>query len=193
MEDLQKRVKGFINISIIMSFFFVILGIVFLLFPQKSLDVIRWIFCILTFSVGLFMVISDFTRKNYIPFLSASAIGAVLVIIGLVFAIYPNVMSIFPMILGAWFVVNSVSSLRFNLSIRGQRTFSAAMITTFLTFICGILLVLNPWAGQAAMMVFTGIMMIVYSVSNIIDMAVLRVNLEKIEKSFKKYIAQIEK
>ncbi len=178
--------------SIMMSLCFTLLGIVFLIFPEKSLDVIRWIFCILTLAIGLFMIISDFSRKSYIPFFSASAIGAILVIIGLVFAIYPDVMSIFPVILGAWFVVNSVSSLRFNLAMKGQSSFSAAMLTTFLTLVCGILLILNPWGGQISMMIFTGVMMILYSISSIVDMVVLRSNLEKIEKSFKKYIDRIE-
>ena len=190
MENLEKRIKSFINMSIMMSFCFTILGIIFLIFPEKSLDVIRWIFCVLTFAIGLFMVISDFTRKTYTPFFSASAIGAILVIIGLVFAIYPNVMSIFPMILGAWFVVNSVSSLRFNLAIRGQNAFPTAIIATFLTLVCGILLILNPWNAQVGMMIFTGTMMIVYSISSIVDMVALRKNLAKIEKSFKKYIEQ---
>ena len=191
MQNLQKKIKSFINTSIGISALFALLGIIFLIFPEESLNTIRWIFCIIALVSGFYLIAIDFSRKIYMPFFNTSAAGAILVVLGIVFALYPNIMNIFPVLLGAWFVINAISSIRFSMALQGSTSFNLAISMAILSLICGILLLINPWGGQISMMMFVGVMLLIYSVSNIADMIVLKRNLAELGKNLKKMMGKV--
>ncbi|MBQ3309777.1 DUF308 domain-containing protein [Candidatus Saccharibacteria bacterium] len=192
MYGLKKKLNSFINASIGISAIFTVLGILFLIFPETSLDVIRWLIAATSGIAGVYLVASDFSKKRISPFFSTVAIGAVLIIIALVFAVYPNVMNIFPIVIGAWFIVSAISSLRFAMTLRGTTSGSLSIIAAVLSIICGILLIFNPWGGQISLMIFAGIMMIVYGISNIIEMLVIRQNVKVVSDNIRELAKSVE-
>ena len=187
MNNVQKKVNTFINSSILVSLGFFVLGVVFLAMPSLSLDIIRWIIAISSLVIGMILVAADFGKKRTFPFFSTTIAGIVLLIIGLVFIRHPNVMDIFPIILGAIFIISAFSSGRLTSALRGTNAGRYATISTLLAIICGILLIANPWEGNISMMIFAGIMMIVYSLSTFVDMVVLKKNVKELSKQLKEF------
>lgn len=185
MQGIKKKINGLINTTIGVSAVFMGLGILFLLFPETSLDVIRWFIVVVMMIAGVYLIASDFSRKNVNPFFSTITMGAVLVIIALIFAMYPNIINIFPIVIGAWFVVSAISSLRFATTLRGTTSGALAIITAVLSLICGLLLIFNPWGGQISIMIFAGVMMIIYGISNIVEMVTIKHNIKEVSEAFK--------
>lgn len=160
------------------------LGIFFLIAPGTSLDMIRWIIAVLCLASGAYLVASDIKRSATILF-GTSIIGAILLILGLLFAVRPSIMNIFPSVIGAWFIISAITSGRFSAVLRGTSAGTYAIVTSILSLICGILLILNPWESQVAMITFSGIMMIIYGVSSLVDAAVLKHNVSELAKKLK--------
>lgn len=185
MNGLKKKFNSFINASIGISAAFTALGTLFIFFPETSLDVIRWSIAALSMIAGVYLVAADFSKKRLSPFFGTTAMGAILIIIALVFAIYPDVMNIFPIIIGAWFIINALSSLRFATTLKGTGAGSLSIVVAVLAFICGMLLIFNPWGGQISIMLFAGIMMVIYGISNIIQMATIKNNIKDVSDTFK--------
>lgn len=187
MNNVQKKVNTFINSSILVSLGFFVLGVVFLAMPSLSLDIIRWVIAIGSLIIGTILVAADLGGRRTFPFFSTTIAGIVLLIIGLVFIRHPRVMDIFPIILGAIFIINAFTSGRLTTALRGTNAGKYATITTILAIVCGVLLIANPWEGNISMMIFAGIMMIVYSLSTIVDMIVLKKNVKELSKQLKSF------
>lgn len=185
MKEIKKKVSSFINISIVSALLLILLGIIFLVAPDTSLDMIRWIIAIFCLVAGAYLIISDLTRRVF-PLFSTSFFGVVLLILGLVFAVQPSVMNIFPIALGVWFVASAVASGRFAVVVKSADAGIFAIISTILSLICGLLLIINPWGGQIAMVTFSGIMMIIYGVSSLVDLFIIKHNIDELAKSLKK-------
>lgn len=188
MQEIQKKINIFINTSIFVSLAFGVLGAMFLIMPSLSLDLVRWAIAIGALATGAYLVLSDLGRRRATPYFSTSFAGIVLLILGLVFAMHPGVMNVFPIVLGSIFIVHAFSSGRLTLALRGTPAGTYAMITSILSIICGVLLITNPWGGNISMMIFAGIMMIVYAISTIVDMCVLKKNIKGLAKQLKKYL-----
>ena len=191
MKEIQKKIQKFINASIVTSVAFIVLGILFMIFPEGFLNVLRWIIAVAAFATGIYMIAAEVSRRAVMPFFSTTALGAILIVIGLIFATHPGATSIFAVVLGAWFIVSALSSLRFSAALSG----SSALVSTIfsiLSLICGILLIMNPWAGSISVMTFIGIMMIIYAASSLIDMLILKGHLKDLSKKMKGLVVDIE-
>ena len=185
MQGLEKKANSFVNASIATAVAFLALGISFLIFPESSLEVMRWLIAILALIAGIYLIANDLSRRHYFLLFSTMGLGVVSIIIGMIFIKYPNVMNLFPIILGAWFIITSVTSLRFIAAIRGSSGYAVALITSILSLICGLLLLLDPWNGQISMILFDGIMIIVYELNSIVDMFILKKNIKEISNRLK--------
>ena len=187
MKEMKKKINGFIMTSLISALLLVGLGLVFLLAPGTSLEVIRWIIAIFCLAAGAYLVVSDF-RRRVLPFFSTSFVGVILLVLGFLFAVRPSIMNIFPAVIGCWFIVSAIASGRFSAALRGTSSGMFAIITTVLSLVCGILLILNPWEGQVAMVTFAGVMMVIYGVSSLIDTLIIKHNIDDVSKAIKEAV-----
>ena len=183
---MKGKVKSFINSAIIMAVSFIILGLVFILFPEGSLDTIRWITAIFFFAAGAYMLAANASAKQ--PMFGATLLGVILLIGGLVFAVNEGVMNIFPIILGAWLIISALSTVQYSIALQSPNAKAWSGLTSILSIICGILLIVNPWGGQIAMMKFAGIMMVVYAISSLINLITLKNNIKDLSKKFDKLV-----
>ena len=183
---MKNKIKTFINSAIIMAAAFAVLGLVFIIFPQGSLDTIRWIVAIFFLVSGVYMLARNAGSKN--PMFGGTILGALLLIAGLVFAFNPGIMNIFPIILGAWFIISSMSTIRYATALKDSSAKTWSFATSILSVACGLLLIINPWGGQVAMMTFAGIMMLIYAISSLIDLITLKNNLHDLNKKFDKLV-----
>ncbi|MDO4889438.1 MAG: DUF308 domain-containing protein [Candidatus Saccharibacteria bacterium] len=183
---MKNKIKTFINSAIIMAAAFAVMGLVFILFPQGSLDTIRWIVAIFFLVAGVYMLARNAGSKH--PMFGGTILGAILLIIGTVFAFNPGIMNIFPIILGSWFIISSMSTIRYATALQNSSAKTWSFATSILSIICGLLLIINPWGGQIAMMTFAGIMMLIYSISSLVDLITLKNNIHDVNKKFDKLI-----
>ena len=183
---MQKAVKKFINLSIIIAVAFVLVGLFFILFPQTSLDVLRWTIAIFFLDAGAALLANALTSKRA-PFFGGTVLGTLLFIVGILFAVNPGVMDVFPIILGSWFIVSSVSTLRYASSLESTASI-VAVGAAIVSIVAGVVLIINPWSGTIAMTVFAGIMMLIHAVASLVDLLTLKRNFDDLSGRFNKLI-----
>ena len=191
MQAVQKKINGYLNAGIMTAAVFIVLGVLFLVFPEGFLNILRWIIAVVSIVSGASMIAAELTRKKGAPFFGATALGAILVVIGLIFATHEGATGIFAIVLGAWFIVSSLATLRFSSALTGSSAFLSTLMA-IISFVCGLLLIINPWGGSVSMMIVIGILMIVYAASTLVDLCVMKGHLKDLSKKFKNLVIDVE-
>ena len=189
MEKIEKKVKSFINASIGTSVIFLVLGLIFLIAPDLSLDIIRWFLAIAALSAGLSIIIRNSMSRAY-AFSGTTIIGVMLVLIGLVFMFYPSIMNVFPILLGVWLIASAISSIGAATTLKNKSDSAVIIFTGIVSIICGILLMANPWSGSISVIMLAGIMMMVHALANIIDLAVFKKNFNDLSEEVNDFIGR---
>ena len=189
---MQENIKKLLNASIASSVVAAILGVLFLIFPVESLDVFRWIIAILSFAIGGLMLFNELARRKSSPHFGATAIAAIFIVVGFIFATRPAATNVFSIILGAWFIISAIGTLRLTMSLRGSSAFMS-VIFALVSLIAGILLITNPWGGTVSIMVLLGVCLLVYGVSNAINTYVFKSNLKELSKRLSAAVKKEEK
>ena len=190
-----KKLNSFINSSICISIMFIIIGIIMVIMPKMSLEILGVILSVILIINGVILMITDIKlNNNFIPvdMLPASMLS---ILLGIMILIYPNILSIIiPLMLGTWFIMTSIFKIRLTLYLsKIQNTpWLLLMLISILSIVCGFILILNPIDSSVAITLFIGIVIIVYAISDIINMIVLKRNLNKLTKYFKENIKIIE-
>ncbi len=190
-----KKLNSFINSSICISIMFIIIGIIMVIMPKMSLEILGVILSVILIINGVILMITDIKlNNNFIPvdMLPASMLS---ILLGIMMLIYPNILSIIiPLMLGTWFIMTSIFKIRLTLYLsKIQNTpWLLLMLISILSIVCGFILILNPIDSSVAITLFIGIVIIVYAISDIINMIVLKRNLNKLTKYFKENIKIIE-
>lgn len=190
-----KKLNSFINSSICISIMFIIIGIIMVIMPKMSLEILGVILSVVLIINGVILMITDIKlNNNFIPvdMLPASILS---ILLGIMMLIYPNILSIIiPLMLGTWFIMTSIFKIRLTLYLsKIQNTpWILLMLISILSIVCGFILILNPINSSVAITLFMGIVIIVYAISDITNMIVLKRNINKLTKYFKENIKIIE-
>lgn len=190
-----KKLNSFINSSICISIMFIIIGVIMVLMPKMSLEILGVILSVVLIINGIILMITDIKlNNNFIPvdMLPASMLS---ILLGIMMLIYPNILSIIiPLMLGTWFIMTSIFKIRLTLYLsKIQNTpWILLMLISILSIVCGFILILNPIDSSVAITLFIGIVIIVYAISDIINMIVLKRNIKNMAKYFKENIKIIE-
>lgn len=192
---MQKKLNSFINSSICVSIIFIVLGIIMVIFPKTSLTVLSISLSILLILNGIYLIIIDVKLNDrFIP-IDMLPTGILSILLGAIMLLYPNTLSIIiPIVLGTWVIITSILKLRLVISLRNFKNtpWILILIISILSIICGFILILNPTITSITLTLFIGIMIIVYAISDIIDMIVLKKQVKNLAKYFKENIKIIE-
>ncbi len=190
-----KKLNTFINYSILISILLTILGIVMIIFPKTSLNTFAIILAIFLIIGGIYLIILDIRmHENLIP-VDTLFQGILSIIVGILMFIYPDTLSIIiPIALGTWFILSSIVKLRISLPLRyiDSSLVTITIILSILSIICGIVLIINPTITSITITLLAGITLVIYSISDIIDMIIFKKNIKEIVKNFKKNIKVID-
>lgn len=187
-EILEAKISKGISAAIISSLAFVILGILFIVFPENFLDILRWIIAIIFLAGGMMLVFAGL-RSRF--FLGGTIFAAILIAVGLLFATQPGITAIFSVILGVWFIVSALVSFSASSTLSGSIAFVSGVMS-FISLVCGILLIINPWGGSISMMMFLGVVTIIHAVSSLADAMIMRSHLKDIGKKIKPMVIEGE-
>ncbi|MBQ3410042.1 DUF308 domain-containing protein [Candidatus Saccharibacteria bacterium] len=192
MQKAEKVIKSYLDTAMGYSVLMIALGLIFLIFPGISLDVIRWILSVGLMALGLVLIINDLTKRSVLSMFSGAIGGVLLFVMGLVIMMHPAVMEIVPIVLGIWIIVSSVFSLRLAAALRSTGSAAASALMSVVSIICGVLLITRPGIGNIAIMVYVGIMLIIYAVSSLVDLIVIRSHVDRISKYFDEKVKFID-
>lgn len=179
MENLKIILKKYSWASILESMMFAILGIILVCRPEGTVKMITGVLVTIFIVKGILKIINYFSSKGINDFFNYDLIyGLTSIFIGFVVMFYMNIIgSIFRIIIGIWIIYTSF--VRINASIQIKRFGSEAWIYSFILalimFACGLYVVIN----SNAIIVSIGIIMIVYTVIDIIENIIFMKNVDK--------------
>ena len=186
---MSKEINKYLNLSIVMSILFVILGVFLVVLPESSINTIAYMLASFLLVYGTFNFIDSFTI-NPIFFFMKMASSAISIILGIVIFLNPDIFkNLIPIALGIFFIISGAFSSRISFIIKDiDNSYILSLFTSILMIICGVVLIINP--GNTALVITTliGIILIVYSVSAIVDMFVFKSRVKEIDKYFSKLL-----
>ena len=175
-------VKKELNISIITSIIYIILGIIIVLNPGETITIVCKIIAILAIIYGIIISIiniSNLKEEGNLIF------GVMLIVIGVSLLIYPNSLSILISLgLGIWFISSSINRIKFAVLVKDVKEFNWLIIlcSAIITLLIGIAFIFTPLSTVATLTTIGGILMIVYSICDLFEIIFIKKNIKVIEK-----------
>lgn len=193
MRDFANKINNFLNAAINTTILMVAIGIFLALFPTLSLEITRWIFIIALVSAGLSMITADLTGKKRGGIISGTVLGSFNLLLGLIILINPGILSIIPIAIGFYIVISSLTKLRMTLALKeiSNSAFTASILMNIISVVSGIIIIFQPIASTAVAVMLLGAMLIVYGISDLINIIILKAHVQEFSKkmkSAKKYL-----
>lgn len=192
-----KKLNNYIYSSILISVVFIILGALCVIKPDISFNAISTTLTCIFIINGLLLLIIDY--KNNSIFMNNFLYGVLSLVIGIILLIYPNTLKmILPFTVGLWFMISSLFNLKYSFYLKNESLgyMILTMIMAIISITCGVVLVSRPLESINILTITLGITLLIHSISNIIDMVIIKKYIDKIVKKMKHYIsefAQIDK
>lgn len=186
-----EKVNNYIYASITISLIFIMLGIMCVVKPDISFDIISIVLTIIFILNAILLLIVDFTSKSI--FMNNFVYGVLSLIIGIILLIHPNALkTILPFIVGIWFVISALLNIKFSFYLKNETTgyMLLTIIMAIVSIMCGFILIIKPLESLDVLTMTLGITLIIHSLSNIIDMLVIKKYINKIVKNIKYYISE---
>lgn len=180
MENIEKIFKKTGWASILTSVVFAILGLILAFYPDTTLKVISCILGIIFIAIGIFKLVNYFLAKGKYDFYNYDLIfGLMAVVIGIVTIIFKDTIeSIFRIIIGVWIIYSSLIriSASFKLKTMKLDAWMYSLILALLMLACGLFITFK--AGSIVIAI--GVVMIVYSIIDIIEDVIFMKNVKDI-------------
>ena len=188
-EILNKTANSFIISSVLV----LVVGLVMVIFPEISMETIGIIAAAYMITHGIVLIYLEIlANKYYLPF-DGILPGVFSILMGVVLCYKPSILPVvFTIIFGLWIIASSINFIKVALHLRNTRLpWVQILIFGILDLIIGIVLLINPFASTVSIVVFTGIMLIVHSVIDIIDMSIIKKEVKEISKELSKQLKEI--
>ncbi len=190
-----KKFNQFLNEAIGISIIFLLLGIIIIVYPNISIHLIAYFIASLFLLNGVYLITLEiFNRTIFFP-IDTLINGIISTLLGFILILYPNIFQvIIPIILGIYFIFGSIFKLRLALLLKeiNYSSWIISLISTVLSILCGLLLIIYPETSSIALIMITGITFIIYAIADIIDLTILKKNVNALIKEFKKNIKVID-
>ncbi len=186
-----KKLKQFVNYSIFSSILFIILGGLMSLFPELSLSVFSYFIAMMGIIFGIYLIILDIMNRNNLIPIDTMISGILLLIFGILLFMYPGTLNmLIPIVLGIWFIVSGVNQLKISGYIKevSNSSFILTILCGIISIICGVVFIFNPLTSSSVVTMVSGMFIIIFSISNIVDAIVFKKHIKKIEKEIEKRI-----
>ena len=183
---MKKIPRSFIRDYSLTALVFILLGVLFIIFPETSRKIICYIFGGFLCLVGIFRIIEYF--KTPIS-LHQYSLGLVMGIIAIGFGIFviarPDVIQkVLPTILGLSVLLDSLIKLQYAVDMIRihDKSWRYSLIMSLITAVFGTLLLINPFRTMDTLLQFLGISMIVNGITDTVALIVLFSRIKKSKK-----------
>ena len=175
-----SKINKFLYSSIALSILMFVIGIIFIIEPEASFNTITYILAIVLIINGIYFL---FEKETSIFFTGFITFGVVEILLGVVMFLNPDIVkTLFPIVTGIIMISKSAIDLRFSflLNKNGYRNWLGLAICAVISIACGLIIIFYPSIGTVALTTYLGILITVYSVSNIIDTIMFKKNINEI-------------
>ena len=183
MLEIMKRE---LNVSIIASIIYIILGFIVISNPIATLNIVSITISISAIVYGIVITvinIANFKQEGNLLF------GILLLVMGISLLIYPSSLNVLISLgIGIWFIASSVSRIKFATLLKDVQGINwiIILISAVITLMIGISFIFTPLASAVTLTTVSGILMIVYSICDIFEIIFIKRNIKEIEKALKK-------
>lgn len=180
MKYIEKIFKKTGWISILESIIFAIIGIILIYNPEGTIKLISYTLGTIFIIIGIFKIINYLSAKGKYSFYNYDIIyGLMAIIIGIITMIYSNTIgSIFRIIIGIWIIYSAL--IRITLAIKLKRikveVWKYTLGIAIIMLICGLYITIN----SGTIIVTIGIIIVIYSVLDIIEDIIFMKNVKDI-------------
>ena len=182
MEYLEKIFKRTGWTSLLTSLVFAILGVLLITNPEGSTNVVSLIVGILFIIVGLYKLVDYcLTRGKYNFYNYDIAYGIIAIILGIITIAYKSqIETIFRVLIGIWIVYTGIIRLilSFNLNLVESTTLICSLLISIVMIVCGLYTIFV----SNAIVVTIGIVILIYSILDMIEDIIFLSNIKKLEK-----------
>ncbi|MBQ8891637.1 MAG: DUF308 domain-containing protein [Bacilli bacterium] len=191
---MKKTFQNITNSIICVSALALIIGLIIIFYPSISLKTFGIIGAIYLIIHGLILISLEMRiTKIFVPFESMLT-GVLSIVLGIVLLSKPDSASILIAVsLGMWIIVSSINSIKVACFFRKIKDFPSTLIIilSILDIVMGYLAILNPFEASITLALYLGVMLVVHSIFNIVDMIILKKNLKDKEKFIKEKISKL--
>ena len=181
----MKTIFKNITTSVIwLSILAILLGIVLVAYPGISLIALGISVAAYLILHGITLIILDIKAWSlYIPF-NGLLQGILCVILGILLAKYPADIAIYiGVAVGLWIIASAFEGIRLASALRGTGApWVLMIIINIIDVLIGALVIYSPVLSSLSLTMGLGIILIVHSVINIIDMIIVKKNIKDVEK-----------
>lgn len=162
-------------------------------YPDISFNAISYCIAGILIINGLVLFVVDY--KTYSLFVNTFFYAILSIIGGILVLIHPNALKMaIPICLGIWFIAGGLFKLRFSAYLRDSNAFYRilSVIANIITIVCGVILLMNPIESVEIVTVSMGIILLVYSIADLIDMIVIKKNVNGISRFIKDEVSRFK-
>lgn len=183
---MKKLVNEFLTMSLMTSIILIIVGAILLILPGLSLSVMCYAIATILIINGIMIAYNSYQGNEQIRLFDGFTWGILCIIIGAFLIFNPNIfISIVPIILGLWIIINSCFKLRICMAMDKDNDFASALIMSLITLVCGLFLLFNPIDSAELLTRIIGLVIIIYATIDLVETTTFKRNIKKIEKIFK--------
>ena len=167
MEWIKRAKSTYIAVSVIM----VILGAVLMLNPGLSMLTLCYLIGGLMVIFGITRLVGYFSKDHFrLAFQFDLALGIFCMLAGIVILVHPNnIMKLLPVIIGLFVTIDGVFKMQTAIDSKrfGLKRWYAILVLAAVTCVFGLLLIIDPFAGGKALMIFFGATMMIDGIQNL--------------------------
>lgn len=195
MQSFTNKINSFLTAAVNTTVLMICVGFFLALFPTLSLKITRWIFIIALIAAGVNMISADFSGKKKGGLISGTVFGSFIILLGLIILTNPEVLSIIPIAIGFYVVISSLTKLRMTLALKeiSNSAFTASILMNIISVISGLIIIFQPITSTTVAVMILGIMLIIYGVSDLINIVILKNHVQEFSKKMKtakKYLTE---
>lgn len=178
---MKNMFSNFLKLSILSSIIFILFGLLLFINPDGVITSISLIIGLILLIIGIVELVCYF--KDRINYQNILMLSLFFIATGIILISNPNIIAtIIPIFIGVCMLALGIQKIDIAMLIKGSDRWVYILITGIITLLCGILLIVNPIKGAFIATKMIGLIIMVYSVLDIIDCLVLKKNVKEINK-----------
>lgn len=167
----MKTLKHYRLLAIVLSCCMIALGIVMIVWPEISALAVCYLVGVLCIAMGVCEIARYFSLGFAgLLFRVDLMTGILSILAGVLLLFHPmGALTILPVLLGFYIIIESVFSIQTSIELRriGWGSWGGTLILGILGAVLGVLMIVNPFEGASALMIYMGISLIISGAENI--------------------------
>lgn len=169
---MYNLIKTSYKMSMIYSIVFILIGLLLFLDPAGFVELISYMIGMLLLIIGVNNVLNYSKNRDLAVNKTLLVVGVILFIIGIFLIVKPTFIGkIVPSIIGVCLIIKAIEKLMYlsYINDKNSEQYMISLISGIIIMIAGIFLLFNPLSGTLIVTQIIGVIIVIYSVMDIIE------------------------